>query len=329
MQGAEEHFRFRLLNEFQRGFPVVDRPFAALASDLQSTEQQVIEALVGLRTEGAITRVGATVRPNTVGASTLAAMSIPLNRLTEITTWLSGFKSVNHSYLREDEWNLWFVLAAPDATTLTQDLRDIATHTALRVLDLRLIQPFHIDLGFDLRGQGPKAQSQNQADMSALLESDRPVLHALAQGLPLVPEPYAALAHAIARPIPDVMARIEALTTAGIITRLGIIVRHRQLGWQENAMVVWDVPLAAIDAAGKAMARLPGISLCYQRRTEPDTWPYSLYCMVHARSRTDATAVITEAAALPSLTGVAHKILFSTHCYKQAGANLQRQEIAA
>ncbi len=329
MKAAEEHFRFRLLNEFQRGFPVVERPFAVLAYQLASSEQQVIDALMGLKAEGAITRVGATVRPNTAGASTLAAMSVPPTRLPDFTSWLSGFKSVNHSYLREDEWNLWFVITAPDALALTQDLAGIANHTGLRVLDLRLVRPFHIDLGFDLKGENSKTISRNHADLSVLQDADRPLLHALAQGLALVPRPYAALAQSLVRPVGSVMARIDALAAAGIIARLGVIVRHRQLGWQENAMVVWDIAPANVQSAGEALARLPGISLCYQRRTEAGIWPYSLYCMVHARSRNEARTVIAEAAALPQLCSTSHKILFSTHCYKQTGANLRDREIAA
>jgi DNA-binding Lrp family transcriptional regulator len=125
----------------------------------------------------------------------------------------------------------------------------------------------------------------------------------------------------------EVLARIEALCKAGIVTRLGVIVRHRGLGWTSNAMAVWDVAPENILAAGKRLAALPGITLCYQRRTE-DVWPYALYTMVHAKSRTAALAVIQAAAALPELSGVARKVLFSTHCYKQTGAWLHRKEAA-
>jgi DNA-binding Lrp family transcriptional regulator len=231
--------------------------------------------------------------------------------------------------LREDAWNLWFVVTAPDAEALASELAEIAMKTGLRVLDLRLVRPFHIDLGFSLNREDAKPVSATTADLSALRDTDRPLLQALSAGLPLMPEPYAELARRLNWSTPQVMQRIKILCDAGLITRLGIIVRHRQLGWTSNAMVVWDLPLSAVEDAGQALAALHGVSLCYHRRTEPDVWPYPLYNMVHARSRNEALAVVASAAALPQLKGARHKILFSTHCYKQAGALLLRQEVAA
>jgi hypothetical protein len=66
---------------------------------------------------------------------------------------------------------------------------------------------------------------------------------------------------------------------------LGVIVRHRPLGYTANAMVVWDLPEDRIDAAGLALAALPGVTLCYRRRTVPGVWPYALYSMIHGTSR--------------------------------------------
>lgn len=320
--------RFRLLNEFQRGFPVVPRPFRVLAEKLSVTEAEVIRLLLQLKADGIIGRVGGAIRPNTVGASTLAAMSVPENRLADVATLLAGLPAVNHSYLREHEWNLWFVLTTPEEAALMAALAQIAGQTGLRVLDLRLVQPFHIDLGFSLYGHEPKQAQSSSCDALVLQDGDRPLLQALSDGLPLVPEPYAALSLQLKRPTGQVMARISALCAAGIISRLGVIVRHRELGWTSNAMVVWSIAPDAIAKAGVTLAALPGISLCYQRRTEPDVWPYPLYAMVHSRSRAEALAIISRASALPELSGVPYRILFSTHCYKQSGAWVHRQEAA-
>lgn len=326
--GAQDRFQFRLLNEFQRDFPVVRKPFARLAEKLSTSESHVIAALAGLSADGSIARVGAAVRPNTAGASTLAALSVPPHRTDAVVDYLAGIPGMNHCYLREDSWNLWIVATAPDEETLAATLREIAVGTGLRVLDLRLVRPFHIDLGFSLDGAGPKPRPAAGIDRSVLRASDKALLQILSDGIPLVPEPYQEIAVRLDRPEAEVMQRIDALCAAGVISRFGIIVRHRRLGWNANAMVVWDVPAAGIEAAGEALARLPGVSLCYQRRTEPDVWPYPLYIMVHGRSRGEALEVVAEAAALPQLAGIAHKVLFSTHCFKQTGAWLHRQGVA-
>jgi hypothetical protein len=86
--------------------------------------------------------------------------------------------------------------------------------------------------------------------------------------------------------------------------------------------VVWDVAASATQTAGQALAALPGVTLAYERRPVAGIWPYRLYCMIHARSRPEALAVLATARALPELAGVDHRILFSTRCFKQSGARL-------
>lgn len=312
----------KLLDNFQRDFPLVERPFARIANDLNISEETVLARLAALKETGRIARVGATVRPNTAGASTLAAMAVPEDRIETVAAQVGAEPGVNHSYLREDDINLWFVATAPDKDALAASLDRIRMTTGLAVLDLRLVRPFNIDLGFSLTGQHQSLNADNTPDLSALREEDRPILHTLSQGFALTPRPFAALAESLGRDEQDVITRIKTLASAGILTRIGVIVRHRSVGWTSNAMVVWDVAEDQIEAAGQALARHPGITLCYQRQTVPELWPYRLYSMIHARDRAEAESVLDGARALPPLQGVAHKALYSLRCFKQTGATL-------
>ena len=70
-------FDLRLLNDFQHDFPLTPTPYADIARELGVTEDEVIARLRELKQAGAVSRVGAVVRPNTVGVSTLAAMAVP------------------------------------------------------------------------------------------------------------------------------------------------------------------------------------------------------------------------------------------------------------
>jgi siroheme decarboxylase len=306
----------RLLDEFQRDLPLVERPFSAIAGRLNRTEADVIDRLTRLQRDGAVARVGATVRPNTIGASTLAAMAVPEQRIEELAALVGAEPGVNHSYLREDAWNLWFVATAPDTPALEASLARIRTSTGLAVLDLRLVRAFNIDLGFRLSGDRRPMATDRGAAPVALTVTDRALLAVLSQGLPLVPRPFAALG----LPEREAFSRIATLLRARIITRLGVIVRHRPLGWTSNAMVVWDLPEERIARAGTALADLPGVTLCYQRKTVPGVWPFALYSMIHGRTRDEALAVLGEACALPELAGAAARPLFSTRCFKQTGA---------
>lgn len=312
----------RLLDEFPRDFPIVPRPFRHIAETLGCEESTVIARLSAQIAAGRIARIGATVRPNTVGASTLAALSVPLERIEEVAAQVGAHPGVNHSYLREHDWNLWFVATAPDVRALDACLDAIRAETGLTLLDLRLIRPFNIDLGFSLSGAPTPHLSRGVVDMSVLEPGDRPILAALSRGLELTPRPYAALARGLNRPETEILDRIALLARAAIITRLGVIVRHRSIGWRANAMVAWNVAPERMEVAGPALAALPGVTLCYQRRTEPGLWPFGLFSMIHARTRPEALTVIEAARQLPELAGVAHEILFSERCFKQTGAHI-------
>ena len=314
----------RLLDEFQRDFPLVPQPFAVLGAVLGLTEAEVIAHLNRLQSTGTIARVGGTVRPNTAGASTLAALAVPEAQIETVAAIVGAEPGVNHSYLREDDWNLWFVATAPNAESLQASLDRIHAQTGLQVLSLPLRRAFNIDLGFRLTGARAALTTATQPDTAALQPSDRPLLQAMADGLPLVPRPYAAVAGTCGRTEAEVLDRLTRLSDARILTRIGIIVRHRAIGWAANAMVVWDVPETAMETAGQALAALPGVTLCYQRQTVPGLWRHGLFSMIHGQSRADALTVLTAARALPALAGIDHRVLFSTRCFKQTGALVER-----
>jgi len=141
----------RLLNDYQHDFPLSPTPYADIARELGVGEQTVLEALARLQETGALSRVGAVLRPNTVGVSTLAAMAVPPERLESVAELVNGYAEVNHNYEREHRLNLWFVATAPEATRLQSVLDDIGARSGIEVLAFPLLEDYHIDLGFDLR----------------------------------------------------------------------------------------------------------------------------------------------------------------------------------
>jgi len=140
-----------LLNDFQYGFPLESRPFKKIAERLDTTEGIVIDRFNELQAQGIVSRVGAVFRANSIGASTLAAMSIPETRLEEIAAMVSDYSEVNHNYQREHHFNLWFVVTASDELALNAVLDDIEHRSGLPVMYLPMQEDFHIDLGFDLK----------------------------------------------------------------------------------------------------------------------------------------------------------------------------------
>ena len=99
-----------------------------------------------------LSRVGAAVRPNSAGASTLAAMSVPAHDLPRVAGIVNAEAGVNHNYEREHAFNLWFVVTGYDQNSVQGALSRIRDASGYRVLDLPLKKPYFIDLGFSLNG---------------------------------------------------------------------------------------------------------------------------------------------------------------------------------
>jgi DNA-binding Lrp family transcriptional regulator len=158
-----------------------------------------------------------------------------------------------------------------------------------------------------------------------LSAQDRRLLAALADGLPLEPCPYARLAASLGIDEGEVIERLTALQADGVIRRLGLVLRHHELGYRANAMVVWDLPDADVDGVGARMAAFPGVTLCYRRPRRPPAWPYNLFCMIHGRESEAVLEKIAELRREVGLEDVPHEVLFSRRRFKQRGARYRPQ----
>ncbi|MDR2240846.1 MAG: Lrp/AsnC family transcriptional regulator [Zoogloeaceae bacterium] len=314
---------FRLVNEFQRDFPLEPRPFAEIAWRLCVDEDTVLAALQRLRDAGVVSRVGAVFAPRRVGASTLAALAAPPERLEEIAARVSACPEVNHNYEREHRYNLWFVVTACDEAHLEAALAGIERDTGCKVISLPLEREFYIDLGFDLAGicKSPyPGYRAAKAAPRALTAEERKLAGALQDGLELTPQPFARLGERAGLDEQEVIATLKRWRGEGLVKRFGVIVRHHELGYTANAMVVWDLPDADIERVGQLLAAEPEVTLCYQRRRHAAEWPYNLFCMIHGRARDEVEAAAGRLRERLGLAGTPCAVLFSRRRFKQRGA---------
>lgn len=319
--------QMRLIDAWQREFPLVPRPFAVVAEAQSVSEARVLEMVRELHATGVLSRIGVTVRPNTVGASLLAAMRVAPERLDEIAAIVSEDRCVNHNYEREHDFNLWFVATAPDSGGLSEALARLRAATGHDIMELPLERGYHIDLGFSLNlGRDARSNSVAMKPVPAgfaIDPVDRRLLAAIEDGIELQPRPYLALARRCGLSEEDVIAILARLIEAGIVTRFGLIVRHRTVGITANAMAVWDISDSDVDRIGQSFAAAPFVTLCYRRRRRAPDWPYNLFTMVHGRDRSLVESQIAALANEAAIGPERRAILFSRRCFVQRGARFK------
>ncbi len=147
---------------------------------------------------------------------------------------------------------------------------------------------------------------------------------AIENGLPLTPQPYKTLAEQLGVAESQVISTIEQWMDEGLVRRFGLVVRHRELGYRANAMVVWNIADEQVKQIGRLLADEAAVTLCYRRARQLPQWPYNLFCMIHGRSRDQVVQQLALIVEKHQLQDWPKELLFSTHAYKQCGARYSR-----
>ncbi|CBL47286.1 Assimilatory nitrite reductase, small subunit [gamma proteobacterium HdN1] len=320
-----------LLNACQREFPLVSRPYAALAKNLSSdalplpaqwNERHVLRLLQSAQRDGALSRVGPVFAPHGIGMSTLAALAVPVAQLDDVAEWINAMPEVNHNYARSHRYNLWFVVTGRDESDVQASLQAIRERwPELPLLDLPLVNAFYIDLGFGLDDANKPHDTLPRAEQRYFLSGAEWRLVALIQtGFPLHRRPWQTIARAWGGSEREVLDTLKRWLDMGIVKRYGTVLRHRELGYRANAMWVMDIPAQDIERVAGVLAQAPEVRLCYERPRRGAEWPYNLFCMVHGKCRESVEASVAELAARFDLQEYPNAILIGEHRYKQRGA---------
>jgi DNA-binding Lrp family transcriptional regulator len=319
-----------LIDGFQSGVPVTERPFRAVGEALGVAEDEALARVERLRERGVFRRFGAVLNPPVIGSSTLAALRVPEDRFDAVADVVNGYRQVNHNYRRDHEWNMWFVVTAGSRERRDGILAEVERRTGRSVLSLPMLTDYYIDLEFPVVNDdrfARESEARTDVDATRISESatgdlsplEADVLLAVQDGLPLSLTPYADVARDVGASTEAVLGAVEDLLARGCIKRIGCVVNHVVTGFDANCMVVWDVPDDDLDARGRAVGALPYVTLCYHRPRRPDQgWRYNLFTMVHGREQAAVDRVVDDLATdhLP----YPHERLYSTETLKQTGA---------
>ena len=153
-------------------------------------------------------------------------------------------------------------------------------------------------------------------------ELDARIVRATQAGLPLVAEPWHAVAAELGVAAEEVMERVRRMLADGRIRRIGAVSNHFRLGYTANGMSVWDVADDALARLGPAVGALPFVSHCYRRPRRPPHWPYNLFAMVHGRNRHEVEQKTLQIKELLGAACRRSEILYSTRILKKTGLRL-------
>ncbi|MGI8728844.1 MAG: siroheme decarboxylase subunit alpha [Solirubrobacteraceae bacterium] len=291
----------RLLNLMQGSFPLMPRPYAAVASEAGITEDEILQRVQHLLDERIIRQVTPIYDTRALGyGSMLVAAKVDPEHPWRAAKIINSHPGVSHNYLRNHEFNMWFTLAVEHDSKLgMQGTLDVLQRLtgAESIRQLPTLKLFKIRMDLEMDGDTKSLASEGVAQAPVELEGvaydelDIAVIRATQGDLPVVCEPYAAAAAQLQMSEDELLAHLAQMKERGILRRVAAILYHRRAGFSANGMGVWKVPDEQIAEFGPRMASFRGISHCYQRPTYED-WPYSIFTMAHGRSKEECDAIL-------------------------------------
>jgi DNA-binding Lrp family transcriptional regulator len=309
----------QLLVALQKGLPLEPRPFARLSAPLGLTEAAVLEKVHALFASGVARRFGAVFDARSLGyESTLCATDLPTTTMEAAARRIVSHPGITHCYERDGHPNLWFTMTAP-AGEVAREIERVAAAlgAAQAVWSLPALRLFKIEAVFGKESEAAARPAAARATTPAapLTEREQQVVRRLQADLAVTENPFGTIAAELAYDSAELLALLQRWQQSGIIRRIGLVLRHRQLGLSANSMCVWPVPPERIEAAGTSLARSPHVSHCYERPCFA-AFPYNLYAMIHAPSREAAVALFEQLQGDAGLTN--GRMLWSMREFKKA-----------
>ncbi len=312
----------KLLNEIQWVFPLADRPYLEIAGRHGISEHDVMRRVAALKEMGLVRQINAIFDTRRLGyKSALVAFSVKPDKLDSVADKINEHPGVSHNYERNHEYNMWFTLAVPPGSDMKNDLDSMAAlDGVIKYRVLPTLKLYKIGVRLDMVNEDaekPKPTDEVKelnSEKVQLTERDKEFIRELQKDLAVFPEPFKELADKLGITTGELFAKAREYEGIGIMRRYAAILRHRDVGFVANGMVVWNVPEDRIDDVGAKLAAFPQVSHCYRRPVYPD-WRFNLFSMIHARTLQAAENMAVE---MSEIIGVKdYQILFSSREFKK------------
>ena len=142
----------KILNIIQTKFPITSAPYADIGEKVDISEDEAFTRVKALVDSGVIRRIGASFDSRGLGwTSTLCAMSVPSEKIEQISEVISQYHGVTHNYERNHKFNLWFTLIAPDLAAVDNTLKEIEEKSGYEVHNLPMLKKFKIKVDFNFK----------------------------------------------------------------------------------------------------------------------------------------------------------------------------------
>lgn len=309
-----------ILSRIQKKFPLVAKPFKAIADELDITENEVLSILQKEKKDGIIRQTSAIFDTKRLGyQSSLVAFKIPHAKIDRAVEIINAHPGISHNYERNHDFNIWFTLGVPPSSKLglEKTVEIIAKLTeADDYIMLPTLKLFKINVKLNTTGKDDKKEKVKKVihkDIE-LTPLHHQIIAKAQYDIEMVSEPFKNMIDELNIDYDTFFSILAELQDAGIMRRFASILNHRKAGFNANAMVVWDVDEANGEAIGETAAAFSAVSHCYLRPKYAN-WPYNLFTMVHGKTTEETNSIIEDMS--KEIESKSHMPLYSSREFKK------------
>ena len=144
----------QILSAIQNDFPLCQKPYEKIAHKLNIPTDRLLKRIKKLMSKGIIRRFGFSFDSPKLGfCTTLIALSVKPPQVKKAAKIIEQFPEITHSYLRKDDFNIWFTIIAVDKKRIDHILETICSALSLddsKILNLPMKRLFKLDTRFNV-----------------------------------------------------------------------------------------------------------------------------------------------------------------------------------
>ena len=309
-----------ILSRIQKKFPLVAKPFKAIADELGMSEEEVLEILQKEKADKIIRQTSAIFDTKRLGyKSSLVAFRVAEDKIDAAVKIINSHPGISHNYERNHDFNIWFTLGVPPTSELGLDktVEIIAKLTgADDYIMLPTLKLFKINVKLNTTGKDEKKEKVKKVVHTEieLTPLHQKIIKLAQYDIEMISEPFAQIIKEIDTDYDTFFKILIELQEAGIMRRFASILNHRKAGFNANAMVVWDVDETNGEEIGANAAAFSAVSHCYLRPKYAN-WPFNLFTMVHGKTTEETNGIIAEME--KEIPNKSHMPLYSSREFKK------------
>ncbi len=231
-----------LLMELQYNFPLTEKPFHDIAQRLNTDPVKIIDTVRSLKEKCIIRRIGSVLnyRSRMLRAA-LVALKVPDKYVEDVAEHINSLGGVSHNFLREHNFNIWFVIKRRSIEEIVETVRKICSQYRINeYIILESVKTYRLDVRFDLYRGISRAKILIQEEPPKLEQVSNMPIEALRElmNIEVTDRPFRKIAEKYSIKEEMLIEEVKKLINLHVLRDFYAVLDQSKIGFKINSMII-------------------------------------------------------------------------------------------